>query len=469
MFQGSVPASVQMMIKEVSDSWDVRDIYIGCSGNFTIERVLFNSVKANLHGNDVSIYSCILGSYLSGQKIEAVYNEAYQGKMEFVKKYMTSDASIASTVLLLSRLAPMLGAKKTNMYYDRMINAYIEQWDALFDATLKTVEAVPRILKTFSKMDVVEWIKGLDREQGIMSYPPFFKGGYEKMFAVLGDIILWEAPQYGIMDKEGVHALFREMTGFKHFLFASDEELEEFKEFHTGVSQTTVRNLPVYVYSNQKKSRIVMPCQKLENPVIPRIGAEEEIGEKMTLAILKSGEFQALRSHYLNPHIKPGSESLALGVMVDGKLVGVFAVSTAPTLGNWDKYVETPTVYLLSDFPVAPTKYKRLAKLVLYASVSKESKLILEELSNKRAKTIVTTAFAKNPVSMKYRGLFDLMTKKEIEMPSNDETDISKVYYGSGYALNYGSPLGRWTLQEGLELWKKKHSQVWGDEGVAEK
>jgi hypothetical protein len=27
------------------------------------------------------------------------------------------------------------------------------------------------------------------------------------------------------------------------------------------------------------------------------------------------------------------------------------------------------------------------------------------------------------------------------------------------YEINYGAPLGQWTLQEGLALWKKKHSQ----------
>ena len=41
---------------------------------------------------------------------------------------------------------------------------------------------------------------------------------------------------------------------------------------------------------------------------------------------------------------------------------------------NWDKHIETPTMYLLSDFPVAPVDYKHLAKLVLYAALSKESK-----------------------------------------------------------------------------------------------
>ena len=39
-----------------------------------------------------------------------------------------------------------------------------------------------------------------------------------------------------------------------------------------------------------------------------------------------------------------------------------------------DKYIYLPNIYLLSDFPIAPVKYARLAKLVLYAALSQESK-----------------------------------------------------------------------------------------------
>lgn len=72
----------------------------------------------------------------------------------------------------------------------------------------------------------------------------------------------------------------------------------------------------------------------------------------------------------------------------------------------------------------------------------------------------MTTAFTKRPVSMKYRGLFQLLNKKQLPGVDEGETDMSKIYYNSGYQLNYGAPMGQWTLAEGLELWKKKHSQI---------
>jgi hypothetical protein len=198
--------------------------------------------------------------------------------------------------------------------------------------------------------------------------------------------------------------------------------------------------------------------------MIERIGKDDNIGDTIKIIELKSENFRALRSQYMNPYIKPGSETSSYGVLVDNKLIGVYAFSASPTLSNWDKHIETPTMYLLSDFPIAPTKYKRLAKLVLYAALSKESKLLAERISNKRMRSLVTTAFSKNPVSMKYRGLFKLLNKKQLDGVDENETDMSKIYYSQGYQLNYGAAMGQWMLKEGFAMWKKKHSQTEGRE-----
>lgn len=205
-----------------------------------------------------------------------------------------------------------------------------------------------------------------------------------------------------------------------------------------------------------------MPFQNVSSLMVERLGEDEDMGNTIKLLPLKSENFRALRSQYMNPYIKPGSESASFGVVVDNKLIGVYAFSSAPTLSNWSKHIETPTIYLLSDFPITPSKYKRLAKLVLYAALSKESKLLAERLTNRRCRSLVTTAFSKNPVSMKYRGLFKLLNKKRLPGVDENETDMSKRYYNEGYQLNYGAPMGQWTLQEGLEIWKKKHSQTEG-------
>ncbi|MCX4357053.1 MAG: hypothetical protein OSJ43_12660 [Oscillospiraceae bacterium] len=463
MFHGSLPDSVQRIMGDCVKDWKCDDIYIGCSGNFTIERMLKGVTNARLHGNDVTIYSCLLGNYFAGVPLEAKFNENYTGPMTFVKDYMKTDLDIVTVVLLLSKMAVYLGSKP-NPHYLRMIEAYKDQWAGLFEQTKTKLEKAGQFLSTFYAGDVIGWVDEVPHDQGFICYPPFYSGDYEKMFKVIEQIISWTPPTYDMIDKDKIFEMFRKLTEREYFMFGTNDELEEFSQYLIGVAQTTNRGVPLYVYSKAPKSRIVMPSQQVDSLFVERLGRDEDIGNEIKIIELKSENFRALRSQYMNPYIKPGSETSSYGVLVDNKLIGVYAFSASPTLSNWDKHIQTPTMYLLSDFPIAPTKYKRLAKLVLYAALSRESKMLAERITNHRIRSLVTTAFSKNPVSMKYRGLFRLLNKKELPGVEEGETDLSKIYYNQGYQLNYGAAMGEWTLAEGLEMWKKKHSQTEGKE-----
>lgn len=111
---------------------------------------------------------------------------------------------------------------------------------------------------------------------------------------------------------------------------------------------------------------------------------------------------------------------------------------------------------MMSDFPVEPVDYDRLAKLVLYAALSKESQLLAEQLNKTRVRSLVTTVFSQNPVSMKYRGLFKVLNRKE-----------DNAYHAQKYQINHGVKMGEWTLDEGLQMWKKTHSQRTGKKELA--
>ncbi len=50
-------------------AWSCSDIYSGCSGNFTIERILASEGRFRLHGNDVTLYSSALGRYFAGKPL----------------------------------------------------------------------------------------------------------------------------------------------------------------------------------------------------------------------------------------------------------------------------------------------------------------------------------------------------------------------------------------------------------------
>lgn len=459
MFHGSLPDKAQRILCEIVRKWDVQDIYIGCSGNFTIERVLHNCVDAKLHSNDVTIYSCLLGRYFTGQPLNAKVRDDYDGPMKFVSKYMDDDAGIISVMLILSKMT-MLFKEKSNPYYEKMIRAYISQFDSLYEKTRAKISKIEPFVASLYEGDVCKWVDEVPKDAGFICYPPFFSGDYEKMFAAIERVIEWNPPVYDMINKDRILEMFRKLANRKYFMFGTNDHLEEFADHLVGFAQTTNRGTPIYIYATSDRSIITVPRQSVKPPMIPRLGPEDDIGNTMRITKISSENFHALRSKYMNININPGQESIALAVTVDGKLIGVYALSAAPTLSDITKYIDTPTIYLLSDFPVAPSKYKRLAKLVLYAALSKESHEIAQAISRKRIYTLNTTAFTRRQVSMKYRGLFRLLNKKQMKGTDENETDISKKYYGNGYQLNYGAPIGQWTLQEGLKLWKEKHGKA---------
>ena len=58
MFYGSVPAEAQAIMNKIVKAWDVTDIYVGCSGNFTLEKFIGPLGKFRLHSNVWAHTSC---------------------------------------------------------------------------------------------------------------------------------------------------------------------------------------------------------------------------------------------------------------------------------------------------------------------------------------------------------------------------------------------------------------------------
>jgi len=175
------------------------------------------------------------------------------------------------------------------------------------------------------------------------------------------------------------------------------------------------------------------------------MGPDDVMGDKLTLHQMEPPEFNALRAVFLDPKIAPASASLAVAVQVDGLIIGAFAFNYGgPSHSNWDTHIIGPQIYMLTDFAIDGPKYNKLSKLILYAVLSKETLDIVQHASKQRVRSVVTTAFSDRPQSMKYRGLFDLVSRQVVEQEHP-------------YMLNYGAIAGQWTLAEGLAQWKEKY------------
>lgn len=452
MFQGSIPADTQRIVLDAIKRWNPPALYVGCSGNLTVERVVAGAgLTMPMHGNDVNIYTCTIGTYFAGRLHRLELSEQGLRDFPFMAGYMGSDSDKVATLMLASAICALPG--QGSAYFDRMVGAYRDQWDRMHRQTKEKIERLAQTfaLTSFTPADVGDWVKTVPEDAAFVSFPPFQAKGYMIMFDRLSKSFDWDEPPFVPMDQTRKYEFLEHAMRREHWMFCLDYDEPEFEKYHTGTSMTTSLAVKIRTYSSDAPKRIIVPRQNVKPPKIPHLMKGQRIGERIALVNMDGNALNALRSRYLSRDIVPGTAQNVFGITVDGILIGVVAFGTTSTPVSMEHRVQGPHIYMMSDFPVGGTSYPRLSKLIVACAQSTEVKMAMERAVNRRFRSLVTTAFSRNPSSMKYRGLLKRLTA------SHDE-ETGK------WKLNYGGELGRWTLAEAFESWKEKNGQFDGDE-----
>ncbi|MGE0570161.1 MAG: hypothetical protein AB7H85_01960 [Dehalococcoidia bacterium] len=436
MFLGTIPAEARPILHEIVQGWETKELAVGCSGNFTIERTMAD-LGLTLRSCDVSLYSYAIGSALSGQPVDIRLSERGRELAPWAEGFLGDADSAAVSIMLLLDYANVF-KRPARHYSQAVLTALAHEWPDLHARSLERFRAKrPVQVASYFNGDVRQYIEDLPADVPFMSFPPFYKGGYEALFRSIGALVEWPAPTYEIITDNAVEDLMgRVMAKFPRWCIGLKEEPPELRPLLRGVVERKGA-IPMYVYAETGPRRYVAPAI---SKVAPLGMPEMEPGDAVTaesrieLRRLPVPQFEFLRTRHLAKHIQTVAPTAAALVVVDGKAAGAF--------GFVAEHYRYNGLYLLSDFAV--TREGKLSKLVLYAALSREAQLLAQRVLNRRLRTVLTTAFSEHPVSMKYRGLFRL---KKREGPRDD----------GRYMLNYESPSGRWTLQEGFEEWLSKH------------
>jgi DNA adenine methylase-like protein/GNAT domain-containint protein len=436
MFQGTIPAPMRAIVRETAAGWPRGPVYVPCCGNFTIERSVAG-MGFQLHSSDVSIYTSAVGRWLTKQPVGIRLHDESRDQLHWLAESLDDGVGTVATMMLGTRFLASVG--REGLWHERVVRSYRDQWKTKHAETVQRLSASDIELASYQVEDVRSWLQKVPRDAPVCSFPPFYGGGYEKLYEPLNAHFDWDAPEYEPLSDTDVVDVLGAITNRPYWLTASNHDVPELHPYLRGVIKATPRAAPFYVYASAAPTRIVTPRQPIEPVKAPRLRAGEELVGPLKLALLKPGQFNALRSRYLNPRIAPGAANLAVAVKDGtGKILGVFAM--APSSYTPDE------AYLLSDFAVAPTDYPRVSKLIVLAATSSEAQLLCQRAFSRRIRAVSTTAFSNNPVSMKYRGLLRL-TKRG---PSNED--------GWKFQLQYQGAMGEHTLTDALQTWAKR----WG-------
>lgn len=264
------------------------------------------------------------------------------------------------------------------------------------------------------------------------------------MFAFLADNIRWDAPKYQIFDPKNLRSVIDRIrdAGIPYCIL-SDQiygDLKPESEFHSG------RGKPHYCYVSSGRSSYLQLVPRSEAFGYKPIDVSK-IGPDSVVAIQRAEakHMTFLKNVYLKKGIThtPGMANYV--VTIDGMLIGGL-IYTLPKFG------EKASIYLLSDFAIS--REGRLSKLITRLALNRD---VLHDLGKRfinRYAEVKTTAFSDHPVSMKYRGIFELAKREEKNAPEGK------------FMLNYvGARLDE-SPQEAFAWWFGKHFRAGAKGGL---
>jgi len=429
-FIGSINAETRKWLGNNGPAFDGREIWVGCSGAFTVEQILSRyAPKARIKGNDVSLYSSALGAYLAEQDFRL---EVQEDKFEWLNPYLADVEARAATIMVLFEVLKY--EKADNLFKQRHWAHYLNNFEDFYQATVaKLRERKKEIrLEGYTTKDIYDLLDEVPEDAVIIAFLPTYAGGYERMFKRLEEIFDWDRPDYVLIDEDRKKRILTRMAE-RDYLYLDDRE---WKGLPLVAAVRKARMKPVYVYSNMAALRrgVLKQQRHAEFVPFPRLSDGDEIkpDSQLNLTPTTNRVVNYYRDVYLSKGVGiPADGEVPLVAAVDGKVFGFLIYSRMQGGGD---------VYLLADFVVNSERYRRLAKLLLLMTQTREVRRLLEEKFLLELPKCRTMVFTDKPVSMKYRGLYKLARR-----------DPGK--------LVYETDMGILDLDEVIPLWLKKYEK----------
>ena len=336
MFIGSINRHMRAVLEQAAGQWKGLPVYVACSGNFTVERILARCGVGSIHSNDVSIYSCALGWHLAGAFSDSEDSQAVRYRVKdqaeefaWLGEYLQDGLATIATLLLageMLKVGPMPGSgKELNPYARRMREAYRRRWPGLHAATAERVKRALGGLSIASYFagDCRDFLAGADRDGVCISFPPTYKGGYERLFKKLEAVFGWPASSYRVFGPEDFEQFSAAVRSFRHWMISSDTPQPALEHQHVATVQTSLLSKPVYMYSDAAPPRLATARQRLgRNPWPPRT---DEVVEPIQIARIDAATMNAIRSLYLARSITVCDAPRNYAVLSAGRLVGAFS------------------------------------------------------------------------------------------------------------------------------------------------
>lgn len=404
IFIGGIKSIIRQDLAKRLESIDKNTkIRILCSGKFTIESILLELGFKNIIGGDVSLLSCIVGSYIMGEELDL----RFKGEFESFNDRLKDDNSALNKCALVLFIYAYGNLK--NSFIDTIKKKnMLANMETIISKNKEGLEKNYNRLKgkvTFKRQDLIKSLSEAEEGELIIADIPTITGGYETLYKMIDECVEWEAPQYEVINDERYTEINDNLLKSKNKVIAiTNRDLKnDFlkSKYKIGCGLW-------YLYSNINFNLTYMQ-DKAKTPFfnLKTISEQElnNLNDEAKIEVFKCLNYDNIRKRFKSKKLAfYGAFNLAFLVHINGKAVGGFAYRISPTRDS---------IFLLSDFTFI--NKRKISKLIPMVARGKEA-MSYAELALKvcmDGKDLKTFVFTNAPVSMKYRGIYNLTNRKD--------------------------------------------------------
>lgn len=452
MFLGTTVAPIRSYLHSVLQGRKYERIFEPFAGNFAFTQVARKAVPgAHIISGDISVYSVMLGHGLHGDPVQFEVSKWLKKNFPLSTRY--TDRQRAAYILFLSDIAKFALKMDKVEYARRMIALYqAHQKEAVNHLAAKIEAAAKEIGDNweFRPVDAAMLLQEVRAGDLVFYDPPYWVGGYEKMFAFIDANLKWDRPAYTVFDdKKKVQVVAEIIDQGATVFWRTEKEIEvpnlrKVFEYHHRVDGA------IYLYTNDRTFKPAAGSAALlseRDPRLPIITPSDELqrSDPVRMVEIDRQRFNHYRQLWTKKSRMKSAEDVSYAVFVGEKLVAVAGVECGMRISS--------NIAVIVSDAAPPSSYKRLSRLVLYILLTDE---MLQRVNRKTLWDHIgytTKVYTDAPVSMKYRGLFDLANRKKGKYLAYELTYSTKKMVAS-------------TVQEAYVQWWDRYGDQRTDQSV---
>lgn len=445
MFLGTTTKPVRDYMADEIKALKPRRMFEPFAGIFMVSQICgMVYPEMEVLSSDISMFSVEIGCGLAGIPTPVVPKPCLYEKFPGLAEY-TSPIQRGAIMIFMSEVA--VCARKAHVKYyatllEDMTIRHVKYVNSIVAKMEKARQNLPKGFR-FHPSDGVKLMEQAGEGDAVFYDPPFWSGGYEKMFEALAD---WYEPlviPYTECNSDLKDQHLQDLADRGCHVYYRCEEPTEIPRYENVFKAEYKSNGWFLVYANAAKTMRLMRNDRMREkaPNYDVITPETVFTEKSRVQIVPVNTPTA--NHYRLMWTKK-AEMQSMGtpflITIDSLVAGVVVVDSGQSFGS--SYAR-----IISDVGCTATRYPRLAKLILASILTDEFLTRVNDAFIYPHEGFTTIAYSDAKVSMKYRGMFELAERKQGQ-PG-----------GKAYELVYRTKKMRAkTIKAAYQQWWQKYS-----------